>query len=161
MNQISLYRKRLIPAECILLHDDTILYLDEDILVTSWKTIRPKKDLDHGFSCCYLKEGYKISRFYRADNTLLYHYCDIISPAYEPDSNSLIITDLLADVIVYPDGFVKVADLDELVTAFDENSLSLDMLKKSITSLHRLLEKIYAGRLPELLSPLDPFDPQK
>lgn len=158
MKQISLYRKRLIPAECVSLHGDSILHLDEDLLVTSWKAIRPKKDLDHGFSCCYLKEGYKISKFYTADHTLLYIYCDIISPFYEQEHRSLIITDLLADVIIYPDGLVKVVDLDELVTALDNGSLSLDQLKCAISSLNRLLEKIYAGKLPELLAPIDAFD---
>lgn len=161
MNPISLYRKRLIPAECVNLHNDIILRLDDEILVTSWKAIHPKKDLDHGFSCCYLKEGFKISKFYNADHQLLYHYCDIISPEYDPDSNSLIITDLLADVIVYPDGFVKVVDMDELVTAFDGGFLSLDMLKKSICTLHRLLEQIYAGKLPELLAPIEEFNKSK
>ena len=156
MKQISLYRKRLIPAECVSLHNDTILYYDEDILVTSWKTIHPRKDLDHGFSCCYLKKGYKISKFYNAQHTLLYYYCDIISPAYEQDS--LIITDLLADVIIYPDGFIKVTDLDELVTAFDDGALSLSQLKEAINSLHRLLEQLYAGKLSELLAPMERFD---
>lgn len=159
MKQISLYRRRLIPPECISLNDDVILYLDENILVTSWKSIRPKKDLDHGFSCYYLKEGYKVSKFYRADHTLLYHYCDIISPFYEKESCTLTVTDLLADVIIYPDGFVKVVDLNELVTAFEEGSLSLALLKASITSLHRLLEQIYAGNLSALLAPIEPFDP--
>lgn len=160
MKQISLYRKRLIPSECVSLHDDAILYHDDNVLITSWKAIHPRKDMDHGFSCYYLKEGYKISRFCRADHSLLYHYCDIISPAWEPESNALVVTDLLADVIVYPDGFVKVVDLDELVTAYDSGALSLDQMKNAINALHRLLEKIYAGKLPELLAPMEAFDPR-
>ena len=158
MNQISLYRKRLIPAECVSLHDDTILRLDDNILITSWKTIRPRKDLDHGFSCYYLKEGFKISKFYRTDNSLLYYYCDIISPSYDSDSASLIVTDLLADVIIYPDGFVKVCDLDELVTASNSGALSPEMLKAALLSLHSLLDKIYKGQLQELLAPIEEFD---
>ena len=58
-----LYRKRLIPDECILLKDDILLYRDEDILVTKWNTIRPKKDLHHGMSCYFLKKGIKVSKF--------------------------------------------------------------------------------------------------
>lgn len=158
MKQISLYRKRLIPDECINLHDDIILRCDDDILITSWKTLHPKKDLDHGFSCYYLKEGCKISKFYRADHTLLYYYCDIIMPVYEQDSNALIITDLLADVIIYPDGFVKVCDLDELVTACDTGALSVDMLKTALRTLHQLLERIYDGKLSELVRLMDEFD---
>ena len=116
------------------------------MLVTSWKTIRPKKEMDHGFSCYYLKEGYKVSRFYRADHSLYCCYCDIISPYYEENTNSLTVTDLLVDVIVAPDGFVKVADVDELVTALNAQLLSLEQLKAALDSLARLLSLIYAGR---------------
>jgi len=157
MNTISLYRRRLIPDECVSLHDDIILYMDEEVLVTSWKTLHPKKDFDHGFSCYYLKEGCKISCFYHADNTLLYYYCDIISSEYDQHSGRLTVTDLLADVIVYPDGFVKICDLDELVSAHDRGLISTDLLKTSIGSLHRLLEMIYAGKLKDLLSPIEQF----
>lgn len=157
--QLALYRKRLIPEECLPLPNDVILHCDEDILVTSWKTIRPKKELDHGYSCYYLEEGYKISKFYRADNTLLFYYCDIISPRYEESTNSLFVTDLLADVVIYPDGFVKVVDLDELVTALHNGGLTLSMLTEAILTLDRLLRLIYGGKLPELLQPIDRFDP--
>lgn len=43
MTSPILYRKRLIPNECILLKDDILLYRDEEILITKWNTIRPKK----------------------------------------------------------------------------------------------------------------------
>ena len=52
-----LYRKRIIPEECILLKDDKILYQDEQVIVTGWQTLKPKKDLHHGYSCYFLKEG--------------------------------------------------------------------------------------------------------
>lgn len=158
LSGLTLYRRRLIPEECIPLRDDVILHCDEDVLVTAWKTIRPKAEMDHGFSCYYLKEGYKISKFYRTDNTLFCYYCDIISPAYEENTNKLIVTDLLADVIIYPDGTVKVVDLDELVTALNEGRLSADQLKDAILTLDRLLRIVYAGRLHELLEPIDRFE---
>ncbi|MBQ7839182.1 MAG: DUF402 domain-containing protein [Lachnospiraceae bacterium] len=158
LSELKLYRKRLIPEECIALPDDRILRCDEDVLVTSWKTIRPKKNMDHGFSCFYLKEGYKISKFYQADGTLLYYYCDIISPYFEKNTNELIVTDLLVDVIIYPDGFVKVVDVDELVTAQDDGKLSLPELKQALMTLDNLLNKIYLGKLPELLAPIEEFE---
>ena len=43
-----LYRKRLIPDECVRLKDDEILSFDDDIIVTKWCTLHPKHDLDHG-----------------------------------------------------------------------------------------------------------------
>lgn len=160
MKHPILYRKRLIPEECILLKDDEILQCDEDIMVTKWNALKPKKDLHHGYSCYYLKTGYKISKFYTADNTLLYYYCDIISPEYNETENTLIVTDLLADVIVYPNGFVKVVDLDEIVPAFESGALSEEMLKKALLSCNALLTSIYAGELDELVLPITKFESQ-
>lgn len=50
-----LYRKRLIPEECVLLKDDTVLYRDNQIIVTGWNSLKPRKDLHHGYSCYYLE----------------------------------------------------------------------------------------------------------
>ncbi len=145
-----LYRRRIIPEECILLKDDIILSCDEDHIVTSWHALHPKKDLHHGSSCYFLKEGFKVSKFCRENGDLLYWYCDIVDFDFHSSDNSLIVTDLLADVIVYPDGFVKVVDLDELITALDTRSIGLDTLKSSLLRLDRLLTIIYSGNFDSL-----------
>ena len=74
----TLYRKRLIPEECILLKDDRILHRSKQIIVTGWDSLKPRKDLHHGFSCYYLDEGIKVSRFYREDESLLFWYFAVI-----------------------------------------------------------------------------------
>ncbi|MCH5264129.1 MAG: DUF402 domain-containing protein [Lachnospiraceae bacterium] len=150
-----LYRKRLIPEECILLKDDHILVRDDDKIITGWHTIKPRKDLHHGYSCYYLREGFKVSKFYREDGSLLYWYCDIVSYEHEADTDTYIVTDLLADVIVYPDHFVKVVDIDELVTALDEKLINEETLKTSLMNLNRLLEIIYAGEFSRLQEPIE------
>lgn len=150
-----LYRKRIIPEECILLKDDKILYQNEQIIVTGWNTLKPKKELHHGYSCYFLNEGYKVSKFYREDNSLLFWYCDIVEHDYQPETNTYVFTDLLADVIVYPDGFVKVVDIDELVTARDDNLISEDTLKKSLLCLSNLLNIIYSGDFHTLQEPIE------
>ena len=127
MKEWNIYRKRLIPNECIPLKNDIILYGDDSILITKWNTLKPRSDFHHGYSCYYLKEGCKVSRFYKEDGSLLYWYCDIITHTVE-NENDLIITDLLADVIVYPDGFVQVLDLDELCDA-KEKGLPLETVE--------------------------------
>ena len=149
MSYPVLYRKRLIPNECILLKDDQILQCDDNTIVTAWKAIHPRSDLSHGYSCYYLKRGYKISKFYRADSTLMYWYCDIVDYD-DSEEGKLIVTDLLADVIIYPDGFVKVVDIDEMVTCLSEGLISLDQLKSSLTQLDRLLQIIYADKFDTL-----------
>ena len=45
MSDVKLYRKRIIPQECILLENDEILYLDQEVIITKWNTIHPKKTL--------------------------------------------------------------------------------------------------------------------
>lgn len=152
-----LYRKRLIPQECVLLKDDRLLYRDDQIIVTGWNTLKPRKDLHHGFSCYYLQEGIKVSRFYKEDNSLLYWYCDIVDYDYDVKTDTYIITDLLVDVIVYPDGFVKVVDIDELVAAQETGLLTEDMLKKSLLTLNRLLQIIYDGGFHQLQSPIEQY----
>lgn len=160
MNCPTLYRRRIIPDECILLKDDEILFCDNTTgkIVTRWTALHPKKDLHHGYSCYFLKEGYKVSKFYQKDNSLLYYYCDIIKPEYLEKENKLIITDLLADVIIYPDGFVKVVDLDEMVPALERGGILLQDLKKALLSLNDLLNQIYAGKLKELIADIERFE---
>ena len=150
-----LYRKRLIPDECILLKDDRILVHDADKIITKWNTIKPRKDMHHGYSCYYLQEGFKVGKFYREDGSLLYWYCDIVSYEHQSDTDTYIVTDLLADVIVYPDGFVKVVDIDELVTALNEKIISEETLKTSLLNLNSLLEIIYSGDFNRLREPIE------
>lgn len=152
-----LYRKRLIPDECVLLKDDIVLYRDRQMIITGWKTLKPRKDLHHGCSCYYLSEGIKVSRFYKEDNSLLYWYCDIVDYAYQEEQDAYIVTDLLADVVVYPDGFVKVLDLDEIVAARRSGILPEDLLDKSLLRLDHLLKIIYAGDFPALQKPTEDY----
>ena len=150
-----LYRKRLIPEECILLKDDRVLVRDDDKIITGWHTIKPRKDLHHGYSCYYLREGFKVSKFYREDGSLLYWYCDIVTYEHTPETDTYIVTDLLADVIVYPNGFVKVVDIDELATALTEKLITEETLKTSLMNLNSLLEIIYAGEFNRLQDPIE------
>ena len=152
-NHLTLYRRRLSPDECIPLANDIILYADEKLLITKWITLKPRSDFHHGYSCYYLDKGFKISRFYKEDGTLVYWYCDIISHAFEA-ADKLIITDLLADVIVYPDGFVQVMDLDELCSAREDGLITADEFFLAVKRLGALLDIVYSGHLEEFARPL-------
>lgn len=154
--QISkLYRQRLIPMECILLKDDIIVEQNDEFVVTKWNTLHPKSEFSHGNSCYFLKEGIKISRIYRADNSLVYLYCDIVEYAFKDDGHTMIVTDLLADVILYPDGRMKVVDLDELAEALEKNLITKEQMTTCLRSLNHLLTMIYRGKLDRFESPLD------
>lgn len=157
MKKPILYRKRLIPQECVLLRDDRLLYRDDTLIVTAWDTLKPRKDIHHGCSCYYLHENIKVSRFYKEDGTLLYWYCDIVEYDYDEKTDTYVVTDLLADVIIYPDGFVKVVDLDELATAKEAGLLSDKGLKTALLALNKLLQTIYDGAFEKLQEPLERY----
>lgn len=154
MKTLQLYRKRFVPSENILLND-VILEHTEDIVITKWNTIRPKTVLHHGCSCYYLKEGWKVSKFYSKDHSLLYWYCDIVEFDYCAEDNSLVVSDLLADVIIYPDGKVEVVDLDELAEAHRDKIITDEQLHKSLMQLNSLLSIISQNRFTELQIPLN------
>ena len=153
-----IYRKRMIPEECILLKDDILLEVTDDIIVTNWNTLKPKRELHHGFSCYFLKHGFKVSKFYRADNSLMYWYCDIVDYDYNEETNTLVATDLLADVIIYPDGFVKVVDLDELALAVENKLCEPEKITLALKNLDNLLNLIYEDKFDVLTAHIDKWD---
>ena len=160
-----LYRKRLIPSECIRLDQDIILYRDSNIMVTKWIAIHPKPKLTNGYSCYFFNKGIKVSKFYSEGNVFRYWYCDIIDVAYPagetadlPDQSRFVATDLLADVIVYPDGFVKVVDLDELTVALEKGFLDISLLKAALNRLSALLDLIYSGEFLKYQQYLEQYE---
>lgn len=156
MNTISgIYRRRLIPAERILLKDDIIVEQNDEFIVTKWNTIRPKPGFSHGCSCYFLREGIKVSKIYRADHSLLYWYCDIVDYSFDPADSSLTVTDLLADVILYPDGRMEVVDLDELAEAMDRGLITKEQMTTCLRNLNHLLTVIYRDKFDRLQSRLN------
>ena len=139
---ITLFRKRLIPSECVNLKDDTIVHIDKEKIITSWQTFRPKAEFSHGISYYVLNEGYKISKFYR----------------YDKDTDTYVFTDLLADVIIENSGFVRVVDLDELADACSQGLISNDMLVNSLHKLNNLLSTIYNGTFRNYIDILESFE---
>ncbi|MDO4632550.1 MAG: DUF402 domain-containing protein [Eubacteriales bacterium] len=145
-----LYRRRLIPDECVLLDKDEILYRDEHLLITRWKTIRPKKEFSSGISAFFWDKGLKVSRFFDAEHHHVCWYCDIITHEYDAATDTYTMIDLLADVLLYPDGSVRVVDLDELADATEQGLISQELLLLSLRRLNDLLALIYDGRFHEL-----------
>lgn len=150
MNPPTLYRRRIIPDECIKLTEDQILYQDNSVIVTKWHTIRPKKNLHHGMSCYFLQKGYKISKFYGHDGSLVCWYCDIVDYEYNSDTNTYVFRDLLADVLLYENGTMKVVDLDELAEALEKNLISPADIASALRKLDDLLKAVYSGEFARL-----------
>ncbi len=160
MDKPKLYRKRIIPEEIILLDKDEILFSDDGHIVTKWTAIKPKKILHHGCSCYFLEEGFKVSKFYREDGTLMYWYCDIISFIFDPKENSYVFTDLLADVLIYPDGKVEVVDVGEIADALTAGTLTVDEMIPALRSLDKLLSLLYSGEFEKITDMINGIEKQ-
>jgi hypothetical protein len=158
MSEMKLYRKRIIPDECILLEDDQILYHDSEVIVTKWNTLHPKKTLHHGYSCYFLERGFKVSKFYDHEGQLISWYCDIISHTFDAAENTYIFTDLLVDVIVYPNDFVRVVDLDELADAARDGLITADEMQMALRRTDKLLSLIYKGAFPKLRKYIEDYE---
>lgn len=158
METIRLYRRRYVPDEITELKDDKILMAKDDIIVTNWNVLKPRKDIDHGISIYYIEKGFKISKIYDSDNQLVYWYCDIIDTDYDVATNSYTFHDLLIDVLIYPDNRVEVVDLDEFAEFTKKQLLSADLLGKALHRTNDLLQYIYHGKFDELIQPILEFD---
>lgn len=141
----EIYRKRLIPEECIHLKNDRILLNNDTMLLTSWDTLRPKNDFTHGLSLYLFENGWKISKLYDINNHFVYWYCDIIKTDYTAENDTYIFTDLLADVIVEQGGRIRVVDLNEFEPAYKSGLMSPDEMLMALNQLNALLQTIYNG----------------
>lgn len=139
------------PNEIVYLKDDIITWQEENVMVTKWDVLHPKAKFSHGVSCYYMDKGWKISKFLNKNNELVYYYCDIIDTTHNEEENFYVFTDLLADVIIYPDGSVKVVDLGEVADALEEGIISDREVKLALKRLDALLEVVYGGGLPEMI----------
>ena len=152
-----LFRRRLIPDECIVLKNDKILYNENNFLITIWDTLKPKASLSHGISLYDIEKGYKISKFYDHDDNFICWYCDIIETDYEEETDTYVFTDLLADVLVYPDKTIKVVDLDELSDAYMKDLITKKELNDALHKTDALLKIIYNGEFKEYTDWIDSY----
>ena len=162
MNQtIHLYRKRFIPDELISLHKDEVIYANEELILTRWDTLKPRADFSHGISAYFLKKNCKVTKVLGADNELVYWYCDMMQMVDGPQTNdkerSLVMEDLLIDVIVYPDGSLRVLDLDEAAEAVEQGLITEEMLCRSMRAANNLLQDIYAGKFNEYQQKIEKY----
>ncbi|MBE5950742.1 MAG: DUF402 domain-containing protein [Lachnospiraceae bacterium] len=151
----NLYRERFIPKEKKSLKNDLLLYADDDIIITSWNSFRPRPDLASGLSVYYRKLGYKISRFYGEDGSFTRWYCDIICESV--DGNDITFSDLLIDVIIEADGSVHVVDLDEAAEAYEQGLITKEQLLFAMRTADTLLRDIRHGRFDALTECLKPY----
>ena len=150
----TLYRRRYIPDEKVCLKNDTILYYDGNILLTEWKTLRPRSDFNNGMSCYFLGNGIKVSKFFKGDS-LLYHYIDILETHISHATNEIVFNDLLIDVVVENSGHAKVLDLEQVPHAVEHGLITSQQAMSAMKTTAWLLDIIYKGNFGELLKTFD------
>ena len=155
MTKLKLFRRRFIPNEIIALGDDIILCANDDFILTKWVTLHQRKDIAWGISAFYLDKGFKISKIFDKDDHVVYWYCDIIQVKKEPDKNTVIIEDLLIDVILYNDGTMRIMDLDEFSDALDQQLITSSEATYALRSLHHLLQIIAEDQFATLQAPIN------
>ena len=147
---MKIYRKRYIPNEIVDISGDELIYQDEEMIVTKWNPIRPKKGIAWGMSYTLLNKGWKISKFYDFENQLCYWYCDIIEADYNREEDTLITTDLLVDLKIYPDGTHEVLDVEELDEAIAENLITEAQKEDALNKLNELLKLVENKQFPPM-----------
>ena len=145
-------RRRYIPDEIITLNHDTIYYVSDELIVSGWKAIRLRPDISGGFSAYYPKLGIKTSKLFDGNGDLLYWYNDISELAF--NGNDINFTDLLIDLIVFPDNSIKILDLDEFAEAIEKNYITKEQEIKALNSFHTLLDYIYNNDYSNLQEPI-------
>jgi uncharacterized protein len=148
MEKPIMLRRRYIPYETVDISGDELLFRSNDILITKWNTIRPRSDFSAGISFIFLKEGFKISRFYDSTGKFLYWYCDIIDTEYIEENDTYLMKDLLLDIKITPEGYAKVLDADELADALEKGVITQEQACRSLKRLDLLLNMIYKGEFP-------------
>ena len=154
----ELFRKRLIPNECIALKKDIILYQDDSIILTSWDTLKPKATLARGYSLYILDKGYKISRFIDANDNFICWYCDIIRHEYDSIKDCYIFIDLLADVLLYEDGTLKMPD-GKIITP--KTPYDAKQIYRQDAVFKERLKEIYSNSVEKMQKKISKVNPPK
>lgn len=154
----EIYRKRLLPEECIHLNKDKVLFRSDNEMITRWDTINPKAAFSKGISLYVMDKGWKISKFFDAEGNFVYWYCDIITTDYNAGTDTYVFTDLLADVIIEADGTIRVVDLDEFEPVYQNNRIDTQTILSALRQLNELLEIIYSGQFQEYARRIEKFE---
>jgi len=151
---LKLYRRRHIPNELTHLKDDRILKYDPGkLLITEWKTLKPRRDFARGVSAFFLDRGIKVSKLFDHEGNLSRWYCDI--GMFHLEDNALTFEDLLFDVVVQKDGSYRVLDIAEAAEAYRLQLITEDQLLYAMEVLDSLLALIHNGEFRELQTIID------
>lgn len=150
-------RTRHIPDEYIELKGDEILFYEGDLMITRWKTLKPREDFAGGTSAYVSDKGYKVTRVINKDGLFEHWYIDIIRTHKTIAKNTVIYEDLLLDVVIYEDGSYRILDLDELLDSYREKSVDETLFIEALSKLEVLLRDIYSGEIKKTMKLIEEY----
>lgn len=145
-------RKRYLPDETIRLTKDTVFFVSEKLIVTSWKAITKRPDFAGGMTAYFPEYGVRTGKFMDENGSTLYWYNDIGEVFM--DGHSIKFNDLLLDVIVYPDGSVRHMDIDEFAEAIEKCLITREQEIKALKSYGFLIDLLHKNEFDRLQAPL-------
>lgn len=161
METITLTYKR--PPDRINHFQQVLLYVDEDVIVTSQR-IKPSSPivqngetvLGENFTAVwfvFIGLWYDIGKIYNLKNEWTGYYCDIMKPvnrgidvAGKP--NYFEITDLFLDLWINPDSSYEIQDEDEFEAAIRDGAIDSELAEKAWNVLDILIAEVAAGTFP-------------
>ena len=91
-------------------------------------------------------------------NAIEVAYASDVDYEIDEEAGTCITTDLLVDVIIMPDGFVKVMDLDELADAVQAGYIDTDTLQRALLRTNTLLNSIYRNEFITYKQMIEEFE---
>ncbi|PIQ25588.1 hypothetical protein COW36_21330 [bacterium (Candidatus Blackallbacteria) CG17_big_fil_post_rev_8_21_14_2_50_48_46] len=121
-SQLPIRKQKLHPVREVNLSGDTWLHQDEHLCVSYWHLPRTESDqVAHTLTLTIFDEAIQIHSKHNAAGERLYWYCDLLE--VKRDEGGWHLTDLLLDVVVFPDGSTRMLDLGELAEALEEGGI--------------------------------------
>ena len=96
--------------------------------------------------------------YYGLDTFEGYWYCDVGDFDIDTENDEFTFIDLLADVIVYPSGEIRVVDLAEAADIFESGKIDSDILCKMLRRLDFLLETVHSGEFANMQKMLESYE---
>lgn len=143
-----LLKHKLVPQGTVDITNDKILFFDGNFLVTQWKPENSNMNISSAISLVSIKDGYQISKKFDSNNKFVYWYCDIVKTKWTKETSCLEITDLIIDLVVFPNYQVNCIDLDELTDAKEKGLISSMDFNWAKESSLKLLQKVIEGEFP-------------
>lgn len=164
METVTLTYKR--PPNRVNHFQQQLLYLDEDVIVTSQR-VKPSSPIvqngetvlaDNFAAVWFVFTGlwYDVGKVYNLKNEWTGYYCDIMKPVKRSvDVNGKLnrfeITDLFLDLWINPDGTYEIQDEDEFEEAIQEGAIDATLERKALEVLKALIVEVASGHVEHRL----------